>query len=900
MKGMIPFALSLIAVLAGGFRSLDQTVLYVSPSGDDTASGTEMAPLKTLSGARDRVRALKRKAPGGRLEGAVSVVFADGVYPIERTVEFSAEDSGSPDAPIVYRAAHRGKVTFSGGIAPSWRRPAADDPYLAIVPEDVRNRVAVTDLPEGLELPGFGGGRVFTNDCPVIPYAHGKPLPVAAWPDAATDWRDQGVEFAKILPDDAELAARNRADGQTVAFRTDSKNLAVWAKEPDLWTYGMWQVEWDDSHAPVRAVDPSAGTVTISRKSICYPPGKRGWFRVINAFSEMDRPGEWAVDRKGRRLYLLYRKNLGTVWLSWTGTIVKATDVSDVSFDGIRFEHARGDVLSFSRCRSVTVQGCTLTACGGWGIVFSGGSDNVAEGNDLNHLGEGGIVLSGGNRPTLRPGRAAAVNNHIHHYGERVWAYRPAVSLGMGSDSPLRAACIGNRVEHNLIHHARHMGIGFLGNDNRIAYNVIHDVCAWTYDAGAIYGYTEDDWADMRGTVIEHNLVYMTGKQPYTSATDGIYLDGITSGVTVRGNIVIRASHGIFQNGGQANVYEGNVVACCKTPFQRNDLGGKIVHTATNSVAWRHLQDSRRILTAEPWSVRYPDLARQAVMEDAAFAQHSLFTVVRDNVFAASGVPVHDNLAAIAAYSTVSNNLDMTGDPGFVDFKGLDFGFRSGSAGARMTGGTHFTQMGLFTSPLRASPAVKFGEDVTPAPPLSLPMSEAGVKIDVTMDGRTFPADVSLAKDLVNCEMAGAWCTERNRICANLGNPPRDGSWKTYSFAFTPLVSGTYTLNLMGEHGEKTRIDDLRVTGARLANGGFEQDGHWSDPSPMSGAERRSDISRPYGIVASTPCNPAAQGHRQAVVSHDLVMKGAVELTAGERVTVTFQAAAWMKERSER
>ena len=43
----------------------------------------------------------------------------------------------------------------------------------------------------------------------------------------------------------------------------------------------------------------------------------------------------------------------------------------------------------------------------------------------------------------------------------------------------------------NLIHHSTHTGIYARGYDHYIGYNVIHDVCSFNKDAGAIYVWEE-------------------------------------------------------------------------------------------------------------------------------------------------------------------------------------------------------------------------------------------------------------------------------------------------------------------------------------------------------------------------------------------------------------------------
>jgi S1-C subfamily serine protease len=62
---------------------------YLAPTADDHNAGTIDRPWATLAGARDGVRA------SGKLgREAVEVNFAAGVYCLESTVVFSADDSG--------------------------------------------------------------------------------------------------------------------------------------------------------------------------------------------------------------------------------------------------------------------------------------------------------------------------------------------------------------------------------------------------------------------------------------------------------------------------------------------------------------------------------------------------------------------------------------------------------------------------------------------------------------------------------------------------------------------------------------------------------------------------------------------------------------------------------------
>jgi len=53
---------------------------YVSPSGDDSASGSRRRPFATLDNARDAIRELKEA--GGLSKGIITVHIRAGIYPL--------------------------------------------------------------------------------------------------------------------------------------------------------------------------------------------------------------------------------------------------------------------------------------------------------------------------------------------------------------------------------------------------------------------------------------------------------------------------------------------------------------------------------------------------------------------------------------------------------------------------------------------------------------------------------------------------------------------------------------------------------------------------------------------------------------------------------------------------
>ena len=86
-----------------------QATYYVSPTGSDSNDGSQANPFKTLAKAKEVVRTLPKTG------GDIVVQIADGFYPVDETLVFDKEDSGSATCTIRYEAAPGAKPVISGG-----------------------------------------------------------------------------------------------------------------------------------------------------------------------------------------------------------------------------------------------------------------------------------------------------------------------------------------------------------------------------------------------------------------------------------------------------------------------------------------------------------------------------------------------------------------------------------------------------------------------------------------------------------------------------------------------------------------------------------------------------------------------------------------------------------------
>jgi chitodextrinase len=97
-------------VATDGNDTTTSATIYVATDGNDTTgNGTQANPYKTLAKAKEEVRTLPKSG------GDIVVQIADGFYPLDETLAFDSNDSGSASCTIQYVAAPGAKPVISGG-----------------------------------------------------------------------------------------------------------------------------------------------------------------------------------------------------------------------------------------------------------------------------------------------------------------------------------------------------------------------------------------------------------------------------------------------------------------------------------------------------------------------------------------------------------------------------------------------------------------------------------------------------------------------------------------------------------------------------------------------------------------------------------------------------------------
>jgi hypothetical protein len=648
-------------------RPKPTTSFFVAPDGNDANSGTKQQPFRTIQRARDAVRAIK--ASGPLPAGGIEVCLQGGEYPVTQTLELTAQDSGTGQSPVVYRAAEGQRPCFRGGIRLTGFQPVGNTAILARLPEESRGKVLCVDLkPLGvkdlkpLELGGFSSGRGFKTHPTQELFFDGRAMPLARWPNQGN------VAVSDIVVRDGE-PLHGRTGSKTGLLKYEGDRPERWMKENDAWLYGYWFFGWADSYERIASIDPAKHEIALAPPYATYGYCKGQPFHAVNVLAEIDMPGEWYLDRKSSVLYFWPPSDpaKATVELSLADApFVQMKQVSYVVFEGITWELGGGDAIHMCDGDHCLLAGCTVRHFAGDGVTIAGGTDHGVLSCTIHSLGRGGTVVSGGDRKTLTPGRHFIENCEIYDLSRIDRTYTPAIAM----------SGVGNRIAHNSLHDIPSSAIGLGGNDQTVEFNEVYRVVLESDDQGGVDMYGDPTF---RGNVIRYNAWHHIGnwRQPDVGldcGQAGVRLDDAISGVLIYGNVFFRASSGkcgfggVQIHGGKDNIVDNNVFIDCRSAVSLSPWSDQRWKEYVGHWIDRPEIDRALYLT------KYPALA--------AIAENANANLVMRNLVVQCGEMLRRNNPRLQNV----DNLATADNPGFRDAARGDFQVPDASPAAAKIG----------------------------------------------------------------------------------------------------------------------------------------------------------------------------------------------------------------------
>ena len=546
--------------------------IYVSPTGNDAAEGTSVAPKASLHAALRQARDLRRQHKVAENE-TVKIVMKGGTYSLYEPVFIRPEDSGTPTSPTIIEAAVGELPVLSGGLKVSgWKK---------------QGKFWVADVPD------FNGNRI--------------------------NFRQLWVNGEKAV------RARNVVDFNKMnrILSNDKKNEILWvpasavksiAKAPhaEFVIHQMWalanlrikSIQFQGDSAGIKFHNPES-RIQFEHpwpSPTTYKPFNNSSFYLTNAIELLDQPGEWFYDQNSGKLYYLPRagENMQTAeiivpavetLITVEGTLEKP--IQYITVKGLAFNYTtwtrpseKGHVPL--QLGMYMIDAYSLDPPGALGnensdienqawlgrqpaaVMMSNVSNIYVDDCRFEHLGANGIDMVSGSRYTSVEGclfRDIAANGivtgffgsktleaHLRYdplderelcVGQRIANnYITNISNDDWCCVGIAAGFVRNiKIEHNEIYDVSYMGIN-LGwgwcksvncmRSNRVYANLIHKFATKESDVGGIYTLSVQP-----KTMVTENVVDSCMVPPYVHDPDHwfyLYTDEGSSFLTVKDN----------------------------------------------------------------------------------------------------------------------------------------------------------------------------------------------------------------------------------------------------------------------------------------------------------------------------------------------------------------------------
>jgi hypothetical protein len=320
---------------------------YVAPAGNDANPGTLAKPFASLQ----RAQQAARQKPG-------AVFLRGGTYYLPEPLIFTAEDSGTKDAPAVFQAYENERPVLSGGVKLDkldWK-PYQGGILQATVPEDLRTQ------------------EIFVN---------GERQILARYPNY-----DPKAQYFDGYAADAISSNR-------VARWADPAGGYYHAMHPSLWGDFTWRITGKDAQGGLTM----EGGWQNNRGAAAH----RTIRFVENIFEELDAPGEWFLNTKTHMLYFYPPAGLdlakATVEATRLRSLVELRGSEDkpvrfVTLRGLTFRQAARTVMD---TKEPLVRSDWAIYRGG-AIFFNGAEDCALEESFLDQVGGNAIFVNNYNR----------------------------------------------------------------------------------------------------------------------------------------------------------------------------------------------------------------------------------------------------------------------------------------------------------------------------------------------------------------------------------------------------------------------------------------------------------------------------------------------------------------------
>ena len=287
---------------------------------------------------------------------------------------------------------------------------------------------------------------------------------------------------------------------------------------------------------------------------------------ILSGFrEELDAPGEWYHDLKGRRIYFIPPKGTspdkGLVTIPAHESVVELKGASNVVFENLEF-CAGLRAVTANGGRGCAFRGCVFRDLARHAVWLEGVRGFQVSDCDFFDLGKDAIRLRG-NGSRLEPNGTTVENCYFHHLGRIDHIGRGIFMEGQGF-----------RVRHNLFHDLPQWAVFHTGGWHELTDNRVHHYMLETEDGAAFY---TCNYQGNRGTVIARNWISDgigfgkvaggIGPLDFYVNSHGLYFDAGPGDGRIFDNVIERVScQAVKMNANRGQVVSNNVFTCIGRP----------------------------------------------------------------------------------------------------------------------------------------------------------------------------------------------------------------------------------------------------------------------------------------------------------------------------------------------
>ncbi len=402
LKRMLIKSIFLVGMIVGLGCVADAQPYYVDPvNGSDTYNGSMNTPFQTVNKARTAVRAYL--ATLTTMNSDLYVYLRGGTYSLTATLNFTGLDGGKNGFNVIYKAYNNEKPIVNGGKqVTGWTKVTGQEYYVANVP--------------------LTGTITYPNYFRQI------------WVNGARRMQAKS-DFINVYPKPFDnVVSTQVADGYIV------KKAAIkpYTNISDIRIFQTGKFKHVEQIVNNIANISDSEQVLMMRNSAydnwtkTYVYNNLNQIQVVNAFEELDEPGEFYLNRTTRKLYYYPQpgENMSTaeVVVPSTEYLVKLTGTSasrvqNLQFEGIDFKYgnwtganltskeigrSQADLysdyssiegqISMIYAQNIALRNCRFEQFASTGIYIMSNNNNITiEGNVFKDLTAAAVIIGVGN-----------------------------------------------------------------------------------------------------------------------------------------------------------------------------------------------------------------------------------------------------------------------------------------------------------------------------------------------------------------------------------------------------------------------------------------------------------------------------------------------------------------------